>query len=592
MINKLLKGRLHFILIVITCIIAVLIGRMAYLQLYRGDFYAGKADGNRTRHTTIRAPRGLIYDCNGEVLVNNKPGINVTLMRTGRKYNPQVLARLSTYLNMSMEEIDKKIEKSKGSYEPIRLMKDAPPEVVAKVEENMRYLTGVMLEVQPVRNYINQELAVHALGYVGEVSDYDQEKGRYQDLKPGSIVGKFGLENFYDDFLRGTDGSYREEVDVAGRIMQVLEKMPPVPGKGLILTIDAKMQRVAEQAADAQLEWLRSIGIAPQARACAVVAMDPNNGEIKALVSRPAFNPNLFVNGISNKDWQVINTDPFHPMINKVISGEFPPGSTFKIVTGAAALQTKKVTAKELIFDSGRHPLIDMRNAGGEALGWIDFERALSASDNVYFYELGNRLGIDILADYTHKFGMGSVSGIDLKGEAKGLVASPAYKKKVYKENWFLGDTFNASIGQGFMLATPLQDALMYCTVANTGKRYRPHLVKKIINDDGSVHQVIEPELLGEVQLDPQHWRSIKEGLKGVTQEGGTAAQLASLPVKVAGKTGTAENPHGVDHGWFAAYAPADKPELVVVVLVEQGNYGALSAAPIVKKILEYAFVK
>jgi penicillin-binding protein 2 len=296
------------------------------------------------------------------------------------------------------------------------------------------------------------------------------------------------------------------------------------------------------------------------------------------------------VNGISEKNWNRINTDGFHPMTDKVIAGEYPPGSTFKIVTGSAALQEKKVTPNEMIFDSGRHPLVNMRNAGGEALGWINFKTALSASDNVYFYEMGYRLGIDAIDKYAADFGLGKKTGIDLEGEANGLIASPAYKKKVFEEDWFLGDTFNASIGQGFTLATPIQIAQMLSAVALDGKRYKPHLVKRILNDDGSLSKTFKPEAVGNIPVSETNLKLIQEALKAVTKEGGTAASLNSLPVSVAGKTGTAENPHGRDHGWFIAYAPADDPQLVVVCLVEQGSYGAVSAAPIVKSVLEYAF--
>ena len=277
-------------------------------------------------------------------------------------------------------------------------------------------------------------------------------------------------------------------------------------------------------------------------------------------------------------------------MTDKVIAGEYPPGSTFKIVTGSAALEEKKVTPNELIYDSGRHWLIDMRNAGGEALGYINFKRALAASDNVYFYEMGNRVGIDLLDKYAREFGFGQTTGIDLHGEAQGLIATPEYKKKVFDDEWYLGDTFNTAIGQGFTLATPIQVAEMLSAVATDGKRYKPHLVSKILNDDGSVAKTFEPEEEGKLPISEATLKLIQEGLEAVTEEGGTAAFLKNLPVPVAGKTGTAENPHGLEHGWFIAYAPAKKPQLVVVCIVEQGSYGTISAAPIVKSILEYVF--
>lgn len=583
MLNKKYAYRLEFMMVTGFLVILILIGRMFYLQIIKGSTYRRQAEGNRTRYTRILAPRGIIYDCNGEELANNKPGVMVSLVRQTGAYKEETLERLSQLLNIPVADIKETIRLSGGSSEPIRLVRNASPEVVDKVEENLRYLPGVMLEVQPVRNYPNKQLAVHALGYVGEISDYEIEQGAYSELKGGDIIGKFGLENYYDSYLRGEDGSYREEVDVAGRVVQIMDKVEPKPGQGLVLTIDAKLQRVAEEAVDRQL---RAIG----ARGAAVVAIDPNNGEVKALVSRPGFDPNWFVNGISEKNWKYLNTDPFHPMTDKVIAGEYPPGSTFKIVTGSAALEEKKVTPDELIYDSGRHWLIDMRNAGGEALGYINFKRALAASDNVYFYEMGNRVGIEALDKYAKEFGFGQTTGIDLHGEAQGLIASPEYKKKVFDEEWYLGDTFNTAIGQGFTLATPLQVAEMLSAVATDGKRYKPHLVSKILNDDGSVAKTFEPEEEGSLPISESTLKLIQDGLEAVTESGGTAAFLKNLPVPAAGKTGTAENPHGLEHGWFIAYAPTTKPQLVVVCIVEQGSFGTISAAPIVKSILEYVF--
>lgn len=583
MLNKKYAYRLEFMMVTGFLVILILIGRMFYLQIIKGSTYRRQAEGNRTRYTRILAPRGIIYDCNGEELANNKPGVMVSLVRQTGAYKEETLERLSQLLNIPVAEIKETIRLSGGSSEPIRLVRNASPEVVDKVEENLRYLPGVMLEVQPVRNYPNKQLAVHVLGYVGEISDYEIEQGAYSDLKAGDIIGKFGLENYYDSYLRGEDGSYREEVDVAGRVVQIMDKVEPKPGQGLVLTIDAKLQRVAEEAVDRQL---RAIG----ARGAAVVAIDPNNGEVKALVSRPGFDPNWFVNGISEKNWKYLNTDPFHPMTDKVIAGEYPPGSTFKIVTGSAALEEKKVTPDELIYDSGRHWLIDMRNAGGEALGYINFKRALAASDNVYFYEMGNRVGIEALDKYAREFGFGQTTGIDLHGEAQGLIATPEYKKKVFDDEWYLGDTFNTAIGQGFTLATPIQVAEMLSAVATDGKRYKPHLVSKILNDDGSVAKTFDPEEEGRLPISESTLKLIQEGLEAVTESGGTASFLKSLPVPVAGKTGTAENPHGLEHGWFIAYAPTTKPQLVVVCIVEQGSFGTISAAPIVKSILEYVF--
>ena len=590
MLNKKYAYRLELLMIASMVIFAVLIGRMAYLQLYKGDYYYRLSEGNRIRAVKILAPRGIIYDCNGEELVKNEPGFVVSLLRTNEKPDMAVINKLATIIEVPPEQILEKIKQNEDSYEPIRIKSNLSAAMVTKIEERSEDLPGILLEMQSIRKYVNNELAVHVLGYVGEVSEYEISKGQNQDLKAGSIVGKFGLERYYDKYLRGTDGSYREEVDVAGRVVQTLDELPPKPGQGLVLTVDAKLQREAEKIVDEHLKYLRSSGFAPKANAAAIVAIDPRNGAIKALVSRPAFNPNLFVNGISSKDWQAINDNPFDPMSDKVISGEYPPGSTFKIVTGSAALETGKVTPQEMIFDSGKHWLIPMGNAEGEALGWLNFHKALAASDNVYFYEMGNRVGIDVLKKYAAMFGFGKTTGIDLFGENEGIIASPEYKMKVFDEDWYLGDTFNAAIGQGFNLATPIQLAVMLSAVANNGDIYKPHLVDKIVNDDGSVVKEIKPEKVGRLPVSAETLELLQSALKAVAQEGGTAAQMANLSVPVAGKTGTAENPHGKDHGLFVGYAPADNPNLVVVAVIDQGGFGSVSAAPIVQRIFEYVF--
>ncbi|CAK7002463.1 penicillin-binding protein 2 [Phascolarctobacterium sp.] len=591
MLNKKYARRLEIMLAAAACIFLILLGRMAYLQLYKGDYYGNQADGNRLRRTKIIAPRGLFFDFKGQELVNNLPGYAVALQRQGQSYNDHVIGILSEILGMPAEQIRKRIAANQDSYEPTRLKSNVSPEVITKIEERRRELPGVLLELQPIRNYLYKELAVHALGYVGEASEYEITKGAYKGMPAGSIVGKFGLEKTFDKMIRGTDGSFDEEVDVAGNVVKQLGSHDPVPGKSLQLTIDKDLQVVLEKAVDEQLAYLRSSGIAPNARAAAIVAIDPRSGAVRAMVSRPAFDPNLFVNGISEKNWQIINNDPNYPMGNKVISGEYPPGSTFKIITGTAALELGKVTPEELIFDSGQHWLVPMGNAGGEALGWINFQQALSMSDNVYFYEMGNRLGIDNLVDFARKFGMGKKTGIELEGEASGLLPTPENKRKIFTgEDWTLGDTFNASIGQGIDLATPLQMAVMMSCIAGGGVYHQPYLVDKLLNNDGSVYEVRQHQDPYSLGVSQKTLDLIKQGLMGVAQPGGTASYFANLPRPMAAKTGTAENPHGRDHGLFVAYGPADAPELVVAAVVEQGSFGSISAGPIVYKVFEEWF--
>ena len=582
--------RLHTLLVVCLVLFAVLLGRMVYLQLWRGDYYAKQSDGNRLRQSRILAPRGIIYDSEGKELVNNLPGYAVVLQKQS-SYKPETLQRLSNLLQMPVEEINAKIKASENFYEPIMLKNNLDQQMVTKIEEQRRYMPEVMLSVQPIRNYPYHELAVHALGYVGEVSSYEIEQGLFKNISQGSLVGKGGLEKTYDKYLRGEDGAIMEEVDVAGNVVKHYDSVQPVPGKNLKLTIDYELQKELETFTDKHLAFLRSSGIAPGARAAAVVAIDPRNGAVRAMVSRPVYDPNWFVHGISSKNWNSINNDPNYPMNNKVISGEYPPGSTFKIVTGSAAFELKKVGLNEPIFDGGFHPMVPtMGNAGGEVLGWLTFIKALAMSDNVYFYELGYRVGIDNIEKYAHIFGFGERTGIDLEGESKGLVASKKVKREIWDEDWRLGDTFNAAIGQGFNLTTPIQLSVMLSIVANGGTKYQPYLVDSIINSDGSLFEKPKRAEGKHIDVSQQTIDYIRMGMSATTQEGGTASYFAGLPKPIAGKTGTAENSHGRDHGLFVAYGPVDDPELVVVCIVEQGGFGSVAAGPIVYKAFEEFF--
>lgn len=583
-------GRLHVMLVICLVLFTVLIGRMVYLQLWRGDYYAKQSDGNRLRQSKISAPRGLIYDSEGKVLVNNLPGYAVVLQKQS-KYKEETLQRLSTLLDMPVEDIKKKIEASANYYEPIMLKNNLDIQLVTRIEEQRRYMPEVMLTVQTIRNYPYHELAVHALGYVGEVSEYEMERNLFKDVTQGSIVGKEGLEKSYDKYLRGVDGAFMEEVDVGGNVVKHYESIQPVQGKSLKLTLDYELQAELEKFTDKHLAYLRNSGIAPGARAAAVVALDPRTGAVRAMVSRPGYDPNWFVHGISSKNWNSINNDPNYPMNNKVITGEYPPGSTFKIVTGSAAFELKKVGLDEPIFDGGFHPLVPtMGNAGGEVLGWLTFIKALAMSDNVYFYELGNRVGIDNIAKYARIYGFGEKTGIDLDGESKGLVAAKEVKRKIWNEDWRLGDTFNAAIGQGFNLTTPMQLAVMLSIVANGGVKYQPYLVDSILNVDGSVFEKPKRHEGKHIDVSQQTIDYIRMGMSATTQEGGTASYFSGLPKAIAGKTGTAENSHGRDHGLFVAYGPVDNPELVVVCIVEQGGFGSTAAGPIVYKAFEEFF--
>lgn len=577
------NGRICALGILFILVIVILLGRACYLQIYDGAYYSRLADGNRIRIIPTMAPRGTFFDRNGELLVTNRPGFAVSLLPLTEPIKPEVIQRLSDLLKVPKEDIEKKIAAHSG-FDPIHIKSDVTPDIVSIIEEQKESYPGVVIEVQPIRNYILNLMGAHTFGYVSEINEAELEKKKDEGYKSGDIIGKFGLEKVYDHELRGENGGEQVEVDVGGRPVQILGQKEPIPGNDLVLTIDKKLQEAAEKAVDEQLMQIH-------ANAAAVVVMNPQTGEVLALVSRPSFNPNLFAHGISAKDWNLLNNNPYHPMDNKAITGEYPPGSTFKIVTGTAALTEGIVSPTEKILDTGHHWIIPKGNAEGEALGWIDFTQALAHSDNVYFYEMGNRLGIDRLEKYARMFGLGAKTGIDLPYESDGLVANRRYKQKNFEDGeWYLSETFDAAIGQGFNLVTPLQAAMVMGEIAADGKRYKPHVVKKIVTSDGKTVKEIQPELLSQLEVPESVIRLVQEGLHQVTEIGTAASSFRGFSVDIAGKTGTAENSQGRDHGWFVAYGPYTNPNIVVAVIVEQGGFGSQSAVPIGRKILEAAF--
>lgn len=580
------NGRFRYLYWIYIAVFVVLLVRLIYLQLIAGSYYHSLAEGNRLRAIPLAAMRGVMYDRNGQILVASRPGFMVTYVPTEQRISETEIQQLAQLLDIPEETLRGKFKKKASTYLPTVLATDLTQDVVTRVEERRNDLPGISIDVQPIRYYPYNEMAAQVLGYVGQIDENDMKRLEGQDgITTVTQIGRAGLEAYYDDILRGKDGARQVEVDATGRPVKEMERKNPMAGRNMHLTLDLYLQQAAERAMDAQLA--NGIGV----NGIAVVAMDPNTGAILAMASRPSYNPNWFTRGITAAEWKQINTNPNHPMENRVITGQYPPGSTFKLVTGAAALELKKVTSGEMIFDSGRHWLIDKRNAGGEALGWINFKTALAKSDNVYFYEMGRRVGIDKLSEYARMFGLGEKTGIALYGESKGVVASAEYKKKVFKQGWYLGDTFNSAIGQGFQLVTPLQAAMLVSEVANGGIRYRPFLVSRIDNLDGTPYKIFAPEQIGSLSISKSTLDLIREGMRNVAEENGTAGYLfANFPIPVAGKTGTAENYSGRDHGWFVAYAPYDHPRIVIAVLTEQGGYGSSSSGPIVKSMLEAYF--
>lgn len=589
---KRFQHRLDLLALFVAFILIGLVFRLGYLQIIRGEEMAQLSDGNRIRLISISPPRGLIYDRNDEILVSNRPGFSVSIVPFKGPIDPRVVQLLASLLDISERDILKKVDQNEGRVDPILVKSDLTDEMIAKIEERRSDLPGVMVEAQALRYYPNNEIAAHVVGYVSEISEEALKNKGTQDYRAGDLIGQAGLERYYDSVLRGQRGGSQIEVDVTGRPIKVLGKKDPIPGNNLRLTLDLKLQKVADQAVNRHLQYLHQSG-SSKTEAVAVVVMNPQNGEILAMVSKPSYNPNFFATGISQKEWDKIRNNAFDPLTNKAISGEYPPGSPFKVVMGLAALEEKKVTPGELYFDGGDHPLARGKgNAGGAALGWLNLRRAIQKSDNVFFYEMGYRLGINKIGEYARMFGMGEKTGIDLPGEESGLIASREYKKKVYNtDDWYIVETMDAAIGQGFQLVTPLQMAEMISVVANGGIRYRPHVLQQILDPDGKVVQTIEPEVVKKLNFSPENLNFIREAMHSTTIEDGNAAGILSgFPYRMGAKTGTSENPHGQDHSWFVAYGPQENPEIVVVVIVEQGGYGAVAAGPIVREILDGYF--
>ena len=577
------EGRLKLLTAAFVLVIMILISRIGYLQVYDGEKYSRLSEGNRIRIIPKIAPRGNIYDRNGLPLVNNRPGFVVSLLPLTEHISDDVIARLEQLLNVPKKEIQARIDAREG-FAPIRIKADIGPEIMTIIEEQRNSYPGVIIEAQPIRQYLYHEQGAHIYGYVSEISDAELESKKEDGIyHMGDMIGKFGLEQFYDRELRGKDGGKRVEVDVSGKPVQILGEEEPTPGYDFHLTIDQKIQAAAEKAVADQLSYIG-------AGAAAAVVLNPQTGEILAMVSKPGFDPNLFVNGISEKDWKPINENPDHPMVNKAINGEYPPGSTFKIVTGVAALTSGSVTPEEKILDTGVFYIDEKTNASGEVLGWLNFEEAMAHSDNYYFYEMGIRMGIDTLEKYARMFGLGKETGINLPDESEGLVANRKYKMDTFEEEWYPGETCDAAIGQGFQAVTPLQAAMVMGEIAAGGKCYRPHLVSKITTADGKIIKEFSPELVSALDVPDDVIRLVQNGLRGVTQYGTAAGVFAGFPIEIAGKTGTAENSQGADHGWFVAYGPFNNPNIVVAVIVEQGGFGSLSAVPIGRRILEAVF--
>ena len=555
----------------------VVIGQLWYLQVLEGARLQELSDKNRIRIRPVAAPRGVLFDRNGLPLVDNRPAFTLSLIPREIDDRARVLSRVSVLLKIPYAELDDALGRVPGDpLMPVRVRRGLTLEEVAKVEEWKLELPGVIVEVEPQRMYPTSRFAAHLLGYVREANEEQLRQGRY---RRGDMVGQSGLERLLDQYLRGTDGGERIEVDALGRPIRLIQHTEPVPGAQVVTTVDRRIQEAAERAMEGH--------------AGAVVVLDPRDGDVLAMVSTPAFALDQFTGTIDRDAWVQLIRNPAHPMLNRTVQSQYAPGSVFKIIVAAAGLQETTLTPMDHIFCDGQFHLGNRTfgdwKEGGH--GTVNLHHAIVESCNVYFYQAGLRIGMDTIARYARAFGFGTSTGIDLPGEKPGFI--PASRRG--RRPSFLGDTANMAIGQGAVLATPMQVARMMAAVANGGVFFKPRLVQRVLRADGRVLYSDPGRVNGHVELSPMVWAFLRQSLLDVVNEGtGVAAHIPGI--EIAGKTGTAQlvansrAERGQDNAWFASFAPANDPQYVVVVMIEHGGKGGEVAAPIARAIYDAIF--
>lgn len=568
-----MSRRLALLRAVMVLAFAVVFGRLIQLQLVEGARNRKLADENRIRAVRRLAPRGTIYDRRGRVLATSRLAFSICAV-------PEELevagwddagAGVARVLGVPVAEVRGALSQPRpAQYEPVVLWRDAAPEMVARCEESAVYASGLSVTANAVRQYPYGALAAHVLGYVREISPEDLTRAEYAAYRPRDLVGKAGVEKVAEQALRGADGGDQIEVDARGRRVRTLGAVAPQPGRDVWLTLDLDLQRAAEEA----------LGD----RAGAVVALDPDTGEVLVMASHPAYDLNLFAGALAPSEWKGLR-GPARPLQNRAIAARYEPGSVFKIVTAAAALDSNAVTDSDRFYCDGVYSLGGwrMRCWKRDGHGSVDFLRGFSQSCNVMFATLGRRVGPEAIAEMARRFGLGEATGLGLPEETSGLIPTPAWKRQTRRQPWYPGDTAQMSIGQGDCLVTPLQVAREAAVVANGGYLVTPRLIKRIAEEDSEAG---DPGRRS-VGLKPETIAALRTGMEAVVEEGGTAHRIWTDHYRIAGKTGTAQNPRGEPHAWFAGFAPADDPRIAIAVLVENGGSGSAVAGPIARHVFD-----
>jgi penicillin-binding protein 2 len=576
--------------LIVLLLFGILFLRLWFLQLVQGGEMQQRSEHNRIRLQDLPPWRGMILDRNGQVLVANRPSYELVVVLEDVGDIPGLAHRLGHLLHLDPQQLTNQLlNAQKAGLHQVRIRADLSYDEMAELESFQPELPGVIIQIQPKREYRDQGMACHVLGYLGEINDTQLKSDKYPGYKMGDYLGKCGIELAWEKYLRGKRGFRRIEVDAYGRELGQLDSVFPTPGDNVFLTIDSRMQQEAEACLEGKVG--------------AIVALNPNNGNILALASSPTYSQQAFERGLTSAEWEKILHDKTHPLEDRAIKGQYPPGSTFKIVMAVAGLEDKVITPKTIIYCNGsltcgNHVFHCWFKWGH---GAVNLHRALVESCDVYFYNVGMRLGIDRIAKWSRRFGLGEPTGLKLDKEMPGLVASTAWKKARFHRSWQEGDTLSVAIGQGYNLVTPIQMARVIAAIANGGIIYKTHLVEKVESPAGEILYQAKPEVVSRLGASPATLEAVRQALVGVVNEPRGTGKSASLPnIEVAGKTGTAQvvaldpdrdrrkKERGAqDHAWFVAYAPADDPKIAVAVLIEHGGHGGSVAGPLASRVIK-----
>ena len=578
--------RLMILRVGLFLVVALLGLRLWHLQVREGPYYRDLSENNRTRQVLLEPARGLIYDRHGVLLANNVPSFSLYVTLEEVKDRELLIGQLSELLGLDPALIRKKLTGKGGKLLPRKVKDRMTLRDAVLIESHRLELPGVMVQVESQRNYPGGITAAHLLGYVGEISAEQLERPEFAGLHQGSVVGQYGVEKSFDRHVRGQAGQKNVEVDAHGNEKQEVVVEQPQAGSDLYLTIDVRLQKVAEELLGVEYG--------------AIVALDPTNGDILAMASRPGFDPNVLSRELTPKQWVEIVQDEGRPLNNRASQGQYPPGSTFKVPMAVAALETKTMAPSSTVSCNGGYQFGNRiyRDWKASGHGAVALHEALVHSCDVYFYTVGQRMGIDVMAEYGKEFGLGLATGVELPSERAGIMPSTAWKQKAKNAPWLPGETVSAAIGQGYVTVTPLQMASLIGTVANDGVNYRPRLVRAVMDRTIGTVQELPTVPRGKIKAKPETFRLVKEALADVVTKG-TATRAKSSLVTIGGKTGTAQvaalrtGPEESipkkfrDHAWFVAFAPVESPKIAVAVLAEHMGHGGSAAAPLAKELIE-----